>query len=147
METTWVLEVRDNVVPGLDSLITYLGQKFASISTLHSSITNINATINNGIQNFQIEINNIDIINPSTGDISKNLSYHTSHTGLMYQGNNINNDNRRQFVIQNHYFTYQRKGTHELQIQALNIIVAGLHHHINILSSSSGGGGGEIGTM
>ena len=63
----------------------------------------------------------------------------------MYQGNTTNNDNREQFVIQNHYFTYQRKGNHELQIQALSIIVADLQNQIN--NSSSGGGGGDIGTM
>ena len=66
----------------------------------------------------------------------------------MCQRNTTNNDNRKQFVIQNHHFTNQRKGTHELQTQALNIIVAGLQNQINNLSS--GGGGGEdpdIGTM
>ena len=68
----------------------------------------------------------------------------------MYQRNTTNNDNRRQFIIQNHYFTYQRKGNHELQIQALNLIVADLQNHINNLSSGNGGGGSEdpdIGTM
>ena len=63
----------------------------------------------------------------------------------MYRRNTTNNDNRRQFVTQNHYSTYQRKGNHELQIQALNIIVADLQNQINNLSS--GGGGGGIGTM
>ena len=62
----------------------------------------------------------------------------------MYQTNTTNNDNRRPFVIQNHYFTYQRKGNHELQIQALNITVADLQNQINNLSS---GGGGDIGAM
>ena len=66
----------------------------------------------------------------------------------MYQRNIINNDNRRQFVTQNHHFTYQRKGNHELQIQALNITVADLQNQINNLSSGGGGGGdSEIGTM
>ena len=105
----WIPEVSDNVVPGLDSLITYLNQKFASISTLQNSITNINTTINNEIQNLQTEMNNIEIINPTAGDVSKNLSYHTGHAGFMYQRNIIKNDNRRHFVIQNQYFTYQRK--------------------------------------
>ena len=41
----------------------------------------------------------------------------------MYKRTTTNNDNRKQFVIQNHYFKYQRKGNHELHIQALNIIV------------------------
>ena len=70
----------------------------------------------------------------------------------MYQRNTTNNDNRRQFVIQNHYFTYQRKGNNELAVQALSTIVAGLQTQINNLSSGSGGGGGGgdpdgIGTM
>ena len=68
----------------------------------------------------------------------------------MYQRNITNNSNRRQFVIQNHYFTYQRKGNHELAIQALNIIVTDLQNQISNLSSGNGGGGSEgpdIGTM
>ena len=53
-------------------------------------------------------------------------------------------------MIQNHYFTYQRKGNNELAIQALNIIVADLQTQINNLSGGSGSGGGDpdgIGTM
>ena len=68
----------------------------------------------------------------------------------MFKRNTTKNDNRRQFVIQNHYFTYQRKGTNELAIQALNVIVADLQNQINNLNSGSGGGGGDpdgIGTM
>ena len=141
-------ETTDNVVPGLDSLMTYLNQKFASINTLQNSITNIKDTTNTEIQNLQTEINNIEIAS-STGNINKNLSYHTNHTNFLYQGNTTNNDNRKPFVIQNHYFTYQRKGNNELAIQALNIIVADLQNQINNLSSGSGGGGGDpnIGTM
>ena len=38
------------------------------------------------------------------------------------------------------------KGNHELQVQALSIIVADLQNHINNLSSGGGGGGvDEIG--
>ena len=114
----WIPETTDNVVPGLDSLITYLNQKFAAISTLQISITNISTTINNEIQNLQTAINNIEITNPQNAN--KESYYHTGHTDFMYQGNTTNNGNRRQFVIQSHYFTYQRKGNHELQIQALN---------------------------
>ena len=67
----------------------------------------------------------------------------------MYQRNTTNNDNRRQFVIQNHYFTYQRKGNHELQIQALDIIVNDLQNQLYNLSSSPDGGGDPdgIGTV
>ena len=138
-------ETADDVVPGLDSLLTYPQSKHATLTSLQNSITNVNHTLNNGISNIQTEINNIEITNPQ--NVSKNLSYHTSHTDFMYQRNTTNNDNRRQFVIQNHYFTYQRKGNHELQIQALNIIVADLQNQINNLSSGGGGGGGDIGTM
>ena len=68
----------------------------------------------------------------------------------MYQKNTTNNDNRRQFVIQNHYFTYQRKGNNNLATQELNIIVNDLQNQINNLSSISGGSGPnepEIGIM
>ena len=68
----------------------------------------------------------------------------------MYQRNTTNNDNRRQFVIQNHYFTYQRTGNNALAIQALNAIVADLQNQIYNLSSNSGGSDPnepEIGTM
>ena len=67
----------------------------------------------------------------------------------MFKRNTTNNDNRKQFVIQNHYFTYQRKGNNESAIQALNVIVADLQNQINNLSSGSGGGGDPdgIGTM
>ena len=64
----------------------------------------------------------------------------------MYQRKFTNNDNRRSYSTQQNYFTYQRKGNHELQIQALNTIVAGLQNQINKLSSGGGGcGGGEVG--
>ena len=67
----------------------------------------------------------------------------------MYQRNSTKNDNRRSYSIQNQHFTYQRKGNHELQIQALNIIVTDLRNQINNLSSSGGGGSEDtdIGTM
>ena len=68
----------------------------------------------------------------------------------MFQRNIIENDNRTQFVIQKHYFTYQRKGNHELAIQALNLVVVDLQNQINNINTGSGssGGGGDpdIGT-
>ena len=138
--------ITDNVVLGLDSLLTYIQSKCATLTALQNYITNIDNTINNEIQNIQTEINNIEITNPQ--NVSKNLSYHTSHGDFMYQRNTTNNDHRKQIVIQNHYFTYQRKGNLELQIQALRIIVADLQNQINNLSSGGdGGGGGDIGTM
>ena len=134
-------------MPGLDSLLTYTQSKYATLTALQNSITNINNTINTEIQNLQTEINNIEN-NPGTGNVSKQNHYHTSNTDFMYQRNTTNNDNRRQFVIQNHYFTYQRKGNNELAIQALNIIVADLQNQINNLNSGNGGGSGDgdIGT-
>ena len=50
----------------------------------------------------------------------------------MYQRKVINN--HKTFIIQQHYFTYQRKGNNELQIQALNAIVADLQTQINNLT-------------
>ena len=104
----WIPETTDNVVPGLDSLLTYLQSKSAALTALQNSITNTNSTINTEVQNLQTETNNIEITSP-TGDASKYLHYHTSYTDFMFKRNNTNNDNRRQFVIQNRYFTYQRK--------------------------------------
>ena len=127
---TWIPETTDNVVPGLYSLLTYLQSKYATLTALQNPTTNIDNTINNEIPNIQPEINNTEIINPQ--NVSKNLSFHTSHTDFMYQ-RNTNNDNRRQFVTQNQYFIYQRKGNHELQIQALNTLVADLRNQINNL--------------
>ena len=92
--------------------------------------------MNDEIQNLSAEINNIEN-NPGTGNASKESHYHTSHTDFMYQRNTTNNVNRRQFVIQNHYFTFQRKGNNELAIQALNIIVADLQTQINNLSHNN----------
>ena len=64
----------------------------------------------------------------------------------MYQRNTINKDNRRQFVIQNHYFTYQRKSNHKLQVQAFNIIVTDLQNQINNLTGGDPGSGDPDGT-
>ena len=114
--------------------------------TLQNSITNINNTINNEIQNLQTDINNTEIT--SSQNVNKESHYYSSNTDFLYQRNATNNDNRQQFVTQNHYFTYQRKGNHELQVQALNLIVAGLQNQINNRSGGgSGSGGGEVGTM
>ena len=41
------------------------------------------------------------------------------------------------FITQQNYFTYQRKGNQELQIQALNIIVADLQNQINNITSNN----------
>ena len=75
----WIPETSDNVVPGLDSLLAYIQSKYATLTALQNSITNVNTTINNEIQTLQTEINNIEI-NPGTGNVSKESHYHTSHT-------------------------------------------------------------------
>ena len=146
----WIPEgIIDNLVPGLDSLLTYIQSKYATLAALQNSIANKNITRYNEIQNLQSEINNLVIINPTPHNVSKESHYHTSHTGFMYQRNNIKHNNRRQFVIHRQSFTYQRKGNHELQIQALDVIVAGVQNQIHNLSSGagSGDGGDETGTM
>ena len=57
----WIPEgITDNVVPGLDSLLTYIQSKYAALASLQGSITNINNTINTEMQNLQTEINNIE---------------------------------------------------------------------------------------
>ena len=133
-------------MPGLDSLLTYTQSKYATLTALRNSITNLNNTINTEIQNLQTEIANIEIT--SSQNVSKQNHYHTSNTDFLYQRNNTKNDNRRSYIIQQNHFTYQRKGNHELQIQALNPIVADLQNQINNLSGGSGGGGDpNIGTM
>ena len=57
-------------MPGLDSLLTYLQSKYATINALQNVINNVN-TINTEIANIQTEINNIEISNPGTGNVSK----------------------------------------------------------------------------
>ena len=67
----------------------------------------------------------------------------------MYQKNNTNNDNRRSYIIQNQYFTYQRKGnTNELElvVQTLQQQVNEMQIQINNLSSGGGDPDG-IGTL
>ena len=54
----WIPEVSDDVVPGLDSLVTYIQPKFATPAALQHAITNIN---NNN--NHQTEINSLEIPN------------------------------------------------------------------------------------
>ena len=66
--------------------------------------------------------------------LTKTCVYHnTTHTYYTFQRNNTIHkyDNRRSHVLQQSHFTYQRKGNHELQIQALNNTVADLQNQIN----------------
>ena len=127
--------------------MTYVQSKCATLTALQNSITNINKTVNNEIQTLQTEINNIEITNPSTQNVSKYLHYHTSHTDFMYQRNNTKNDNRKNIVIQNHYFTFQRQynTNHlDLQIQVMQLQIEQMQAQIHSLSSGgSGAPGGD----
>ena len=122
-------------MPGLDSLLTYIQSKYATINALPNAINNINNTFNNEISNIQTEIINIEITNQQ--NVNKNLPYHTKRTDFMYRSNNTKNDNRRSFITQQNYFTYQRKGNQELQIQLLSNIVADLQNQINNITSNN----------
>ena len=109
----WIPETSDNVVPGLDSLITYTQSKYATLTALQNSITHINNTI-------QTNINNLEINNQ--GNFNVNNKYNTTIKIQIIPFNEITQyvhkyDNRRTFTIQQNYFTYQRKGNQELQIQ------------------------------
>ena len=140
----WIPETTGNVVPGLDSLLTYLQSKYATTDAFKNLINDVNNTINTEIANVQTEINNTEISNPGTGNVSKESHYHTSHTDFMYQRNTTKNDNRRQFVLQNHYFTFQRQynTNHlDLQIQFMQLQVEQMQTQIDSLSSGGGGGG------
>ena len=49
----WIPEgITDNVVPGLDSLLIYSQSKYATLTALQNSITNINATTNGEMQSL-----------------------------------------------------------------------------------------------
>ena len=66
----------------------------------------------------------------------------------MYQRNTTNNDNRKSYVMQNHYFTFQRKPNNndlELMIQTLQQQVNDMQIQINNLNSG-GSSGGDVGT-
>ena len=55
----------------------------------------------------------------------------------MYQRNNTKNDNRRSYITQQNYFTFQRKGDQELHIQLLNNIVADLQNQTDHITSNN----------
>ena len=96
----WIPEVSDNVAPGLDSMVTYIHSKYATLAALQNTLTNI-------INIVQTEINNLEIPNQGGSGSSNELHYNTTHTDYMFQKNVINN--HRTFTIQQHSFTYQRK--------------------------------------
>ena len=133
-------------MPGLDSILTYTQAKYPTITTLQNEINNINNNITNEITNIHTEINNID--STTSQNVNKNLSYHNSYTDYMYQRNNTNYnyDNRRKFIIQMNYFTYQRRGSSvdlQLQIQYLQSQINDMQTQIQNLTL--GGGGSDSG--
>ena len=146
----WTPETTDNVVPGLDSLLTYLQSKYATINALQNAIANINNTLSNEISSIQTEIDNLEV--NTQQNVSKELHYHTNHTDFMFEKKitnhhtNHNYDRRRTFIIQQHYFTYQRKpsnmDTIELQIQFLQFQINDLATQVQNLTLGGGGTGG-----
>ena len=61
---SWIPETSDNVVPGLDSLITYTQSKYATLTALQNYITNANNTT-------QTEVNNSEINNQRNLKVNK----------------------------------------------------------------------------
>ena len=59
----WIPKVSNNVVPGLDSLITYTQSEYATLAALQNVITNIT-------NNIQTELTNLEI--PNQGDLNVN---------------------------------------------------------------------------
>ena len=76
----WILEVSDNVVPGLDSLITYIQSTCTTLAALQTAITNVN-------NNVQTEINNLEI--PNQGDLNVIKSYITTQLIHIIHSNEI----------------------------------------------------------
>ena len=48
----WIPETSDNVVPGLDSMITYTQSKYVTLTALQNAITNTNKLNQTEINNF-----------------------------------------------------------------------------------------------
>ena len=59
----WIPEDSDNVVPVLDSMITYTQSKYVTLTALQHAITNIN-------NNIQTEINNLEIQNQGSLNVN-----------------------------------------------------------------------------
>ena len=121
-------------MPGLYNLLTFTQYKYATLTALQNAINHANNTFNNEISNIQTAIDNLEIA--SQQNANKDLHDHTSHDDFTYQRDNTKNDNRRSFITQQGYFTFQRKGIQELQIQALNIIVPDLQNQIDNITSN-----------
>ena len=126
-------------------MVTYIQSTDTTLTALQNAITNVN-------NNIHTEIKNLEIPNQGDLNVNKELYYNTTHTDYTFQRNSTIHkyDNRRSCVLQQNYFTYQRKGNQELQIQLLNNIVADLQNQINNITSGSGGSDPnepEVGTM
>ena len=82
----WIPETGGNVVPGLDSMITYTQSNNATLAALQNAITNINDKIRAGINNLEI---------PNQGDLNVN-----EETDYTFQRNNTIHtyDNRRSLI-------------------------------------------------
>ena len=108
-------------------MITYIQSTtwYATLTALQHAVTNIN-------NNVQTEITNLEIQNQGYMNVKKELYHNTTHTDYTFQRNNTIHkyDNRGSYIIQQNYFTYQRKGNHELQVQALSNIVADIQNQI-----------------
>ena len=129
----WIPETSDNVAPGLDSMITYTQSKYATLTALQNAVTNINNII-------QTEIDSLEILNQVDLNVNNELYYTTTHTDYTFQRHDTIHtyDNRRSCLLQQSYFTYQRNGDQELQIQASNNIVAGLQNQNNNFTFAGG---------
>ena len=128
----WIPETSDNVVPGLGSLIAYTQSTYATLTALHNNITHITNTI-------QTELNNLEIPNQGNLNVNQYLYYHDKYTDYTFQRQHTIHtyDNRITFIIQNHFFTYQRTGNQELQIQLLHNIVSYVHNKINNITATT----------
>ena len=69
----WIPETSDNVDPGLDSRITYIQPKCATLTAVQNNVTHMNSIM-------QIEINNLEINNQWHLDANKQLNYHKLQT-------------------------------------------------------------------
>ena len=49
----WILETSDNLVPGLDSMVTYIQPKYATSAALQNAITNIQNHIRTEINDLE----------------------------------------------------------------------------------------------
>ena len=89
----WIPEVSDNVVPGLDSMITYTQSKYATITSV--------TKYDDKTETTQTEINNLRIQHQGGSGSSKELHYNTTPTYYMCQKSVLNNHTH--FIIQRHF--------------------------------------------